>query len=93
MAPPNEVNLGTLTRTVLDGAVWREESKYPASQFWADEAERLFAFLESQGAFERFLPRLRAREREKTAALAEARGRLLERQRPKLRRMVLVDEA
>lgn len=72
--PPDDVNLGPLTRTVLDGAVWREESKYPAFQVWADEAERLFAFLEAQGVFQQFLPRLRAREREKTAALAEARA-------------------
>jgi hypothetical protein len=41
---------------------------------WADEAERLFAFLQAQGVFEQFLPRLCAREREKTAALAEARA-------------------
>ncbi|MDP2605534.1 MAG: hypothetical protein Q8S00_23580 [Deltaproteobacteria bacterium] len=74
MPPPAEVKLGPLTRTVLDGAVWRDESKYPAFQVWADEAERLFAFLEAQGVFKRFLPRLRAREREKTAALAEARA-------------------
>lgn len=74
MPPPDEVTLGPLTRTVLDGAVWREMSKYPAFQVWADEAERLFAFLEAQGVFETFLPRLRAREREKTAALAEARA-------------------
>ena len=74
MPPPDEVKLGPLTRTVLDGAVWRAESPYPASQVWADEAERLFAFLETQCVFDRFLSRLRAREREKTAALAEARA-------------------
>jgi hypothetical protein len=74
MPPPDEVNLGPLTRTVLDRAAWRAESQYPAFQVWADEAERLFAFLEAQGAFDRFLPRLCAREREKTAALAEARA-------------------
>lgn len=74
MPPPDEVKLGPLTRTVLNGAVWRDKSKYPAFQEWADEAERVFAFLEAEGVFERFLPRLRAREREKTAALAEARA-------------------
>lgn len=73
MPPPEEVKLGPLTRTVLDGAFWRAKSQYPASQVWADEAERLFAFLVTQCVFDRFLPRLRAREREKTAALAEAR--------------------
>lgn len=73
MPPPSDVNLGTLTRTVLDGAVWREQSQYPATQVWADEAERLFSFLVTQGVFERFLPRFRAREREKNGALAEVR--------------------
>jgi hypothetical protein len=74
MPPPKDVKLGPLTRTVLNGAFYREKSAYPAFQVWADEAERLFAFLVAQGMFERFLPRLRAREREKTAALAEARA-------------------
>jgi hypothetical protein len=66
--------VGPLTRTVLDGAAWREESLYPATQVWADKAERIFAFLETQQVFPQFLTRLRAREREKTAALAEARA-------------------
>jgi len=74
MPPPDEVTLGPLTRTVLDKAEWRGSSQYPASQVWADEAEQIFAFLEAQGVFDRFLPRLCAREREKTAAMAEARA-------------------
>ena len=74
MPPPDKVKLGPLTRAILDKAEWRESSKYPAFQEWADEAERLFAFLQAQGIFERFLPRLCAREREKTAAMAEARA-------------------
>jgi hypothetical protein len=60
MPPPHDVNLGPLTRTVLDGAVWREESLYPATQVWADEAERIFAFLETQRVFPQFLTRLRS---------------------------------
>lgn len=74
MPPPREVSLGHMTQIVLDGAVWQQASEYPASQVWADEAERLFAFLETQQMFHRFLPRLRAREREMTSALAEARA-------------------
>lgn len=74
MPRPQDVKLGPLTRAVVEGAIWREESEYPAFQVWADEAESLLAFLVAQGVFERFLPRLRAREREKTAALAEARA-------------------
>ena len=74
MPPPDEVRLGPLTRTVLERAVWREYSEYPASQVWADEAERLFTFLTAQDVFQRFLTRLCAREREKTAAIAEARA-------------------
>jgi hypothetical protein len=73
MPAPDEVILGPLTRLVVGNAKWRESSQYPAFQVWADEAERLFAFLEAQSMFERFLPRLCAREREKTAAMAEAR--------------------
>ena len=72
MPPPSEINLGSLTQTVLDGAVWRNESEFPAFQTWADEVERVFSFLVAQNVFERFLPRLRARERD--GALAEARA-------------------
>jgi hypothetical protein len=56
---------------VLDGAAWREASAFPAFQDWADEVERVLAFLEARGVFGDYLPRLRARERE--GALAEAR--------------------
>jgi hypothetical protein len=74
MPPPDEVKLGPLTRTVLDKAEWRASSQSPAFQVWADEAEQIFAFLEAQGVVDRFLPRLCARAREKTAAMAEARA-------------------
>jgi hypothetical protein len=73
MPPPENITLGTLTRAVLDGAVWRDASAFPAFQAWADELERVFSFLEVQGMFERLLPRLRARESERDGALAEAR--------------------
>jgi hypothetical protein len=71
MPPPLNVELGPLTRTVLDRSVWREDSQFPAWQEWADETERILSFLVAQGQFERFLPRLRARERE--GAFAEIR--------------------
>ena len=73
MPPPNRVALGPLSRTVLDGAAWRESSAYPASQPWADELERLSAFLVAQGEFERFLPSLRGKESQRGGALAEIR--------------------
>jgi hypothetical protein len=58
---------------VLDGAAWRGTSVYPASQPWADELERLLAFLAAQGQFERFLSRLRGKESQLEGALAEIR--------------------
>jgi hypothetical protein len=73
MPPPENIVLGPLTRTVLDGATWREGSKYPAWQAWADELERLLAFLVSQHQFERFLPRFRGKESQLEGALAEVR--------------------
>lgn len=72
MPPPKHVRLGAMTRTILDGAALRDKDEFPAHQAWADEVERVLAFLESQGQFVRFLPRLRAKER--NAALAEARA-------------------
>ena len=74
MPPPEGVNVGPLTRTVLDGAVWRDESEFPASQDWADEVERVLSFLESEGKFGTFLPRLQTRETQRDGALAEARA-------------------
>ena len=74
MPPPTNVRLGPRTRKALEGAAWRNASKYPAHQPWADELEQLLAFLEAQAALDKFLPRLQAREREMQAALAEARA-------------------
>ena len=71
MPPPKHVALGPLTRTVLDKAVWRDESEFPAHQAWADDTERVLSFLETRGMLEKLLPRLWAREREGT--FAEAR--------------------
>ncbi|MBI4493210.1 MAG: hypothetical protein HY690_10510 [Chloroflexi bacterium] len=70
--PPEKVALGRLTQVILDQAVWRAKDEFPAHQPWADELERILAFLEAQGQFERFRSRLYARERD--GALAEARA-------------------
>jgi hypothetical protein len=72
MSPPNNVKIGPLTRAVLNGAVWSENSEFPAFQVWADEIDGVLSFLVVQEVFDRFLPRLRARERD--GALAEARA-------------------
>jgi hypothetical protein len=60
-------------RRILDRAAWREESEFPASQDWADEAERVLSFLVVNGVFGHFLPAFLGRERQFKAALAEAR--------------------
>lgn len=73
MPPPEGVRLGPLTRVVLENAQWRATSQFPAWQAWADETERLLAFLAAQDRFGVFLPRLQARQRERNAAIAEAR--------------------
>jgi len=58
---------------MLDGAASRESSEFPASQDWADDVERVLSFLVAQDRFGHFLPAFRGRERQRVAALAEAR--------------------
>lgn len=72
MPPPSSIKLGPLTAAVLDRAVWREKSVFPAHQEWADEAERVLSFLESHAVLETLMSRLTAREWE--GAFAEARA-------------------
>jgi hypothetical protein len=67
---PEGVKLGPLTRQIMDGAELAGRDDFPSSQVWADEVEQVLEFLKAHGQFERFLPRLRAKER--TPALAEA---------------------
>jgi hypothetical protein len=74
MPPPDDVNIGTLTRSMLDRAAWRAESVFPATQNWADEVERILCFLDVQGVLDDLFPRLCARESERDGALAEARA-------------------
>jgi predicted nucleotidyltransferase len=67
----NRVSLGALSRSVKESAHWNDS--YPSSQAFADEFEQLLEFARSRGVFEEYLPRLRGRERQRDAALAELR--------------------
>ena len=71
MPPPKNVKLGPKTRKILEGSVLYDKDEFPAHQAWADETESILSFLEEQKQYDRFLPRLRAKER--AAAIAEAR--------------------
>ena len=71
--PPRGIKIGPLTKLMADRAKWRREDRFPASQVWADEIERILTFLDAQDQFSRFLPRLRDKSRARDAALAEAR--------------------
>jgi len=71
MPPPDDVQLGPLTRALLARATWRDKTEYPAHQAWADECEQLLTFLEAECVLDQFLPRLSNNEWE--GALAEAR--------------------
>jgi hypothetical protein len=74
MPPRDAVQLGPLTRTIANAARWLDDDKFPARQEWADEVERVLQHLQSQGVFERFLPRLRDVDaKQRDAKLAEAR--------------------
>jgi hypothetical protein len=75
MAPPVDVKLGRLTTMVCADARWLEEDGFPGWQVWADDLENLCGFLEGQGQFERFLPRLRGQNRQgRNATLGEIRA-------------------
>jgi hypothetical protein len=71
MPPPPEITLGPLTQRMLSGSVWSDATPFPAWQGWADDAESILRFLETQRVLDQFMPRLHAREWE--GAFAEAR--------------------
>jgi hypothetical protein len=71
MPPPDSVNLGPLTASLLASSTWSRKSVYPANQSWADDTERVLEFLTRHQKLDEFLPRLRTREYE--GAFAEAR--------------------
>jgi hypothetical protein len=71
MPPPRSVNLGDLTRRILERAVWSKQSLFPAHQPWADDFERLLGLAADHGVLEALFPRLIAREYE--GVIAELR--------------------
>lgn len=74
MAPPKEVKLGRLTGSIVADAHWLNQDEFPAHQQWADDVELVLAFLEAEGKFDDFFPRLNRQNAEhRGAGLAEAR--------------------
>jgi hypothetical protein len=75
MAPPKEIKLGRLTGSIVAGAHWLDQDNFPAHQQWADDVERVLAFLEAERKLGDFFPRLNRQNAEhRGAALAEARA-------------------
>lgn len=72
-SPPDDVRIGTLLSTVMDGACWRGQNAFPSSQLFSDEVERVLAFALAQDRFAVYLPRLRGRWNQFESALAELR--------------------
>ena len=68
---PPKVTFGPLTARLVHQARWGD--LYPAWQFYADECERLLAFLRAHGELDRFWPRLCSREHQRDEALNEIR--------------------
>ena len=74
MAPPAHIELGPLTRLVIEGARATHDDEYPAHQAWADELERLLAFLVARDQFDAFFTRLHGLAgSHRMATLAEVR--------------------
>jgi hypothetical protein len=71
--PPATVKMGPLTMSILDGSAWEGHDSFPSDQAYADETERVLAYATAQGVFEEYRSRLRARCRERNAALNELR--------------------
>jgi hypothetical protein len=67
------VNLGPLTRQLVNegAAIWGDS--YPAWQSYADECERLLSFLAARQELDRFRPRLVSRRQQRDEALNEIR--------------------
>jgi hypothetical protein len=70
---PAGVQLGPLTSTIMNGAVWGNQDQFPSDQIWADEVEQVLSFAQTQGQFDHYLNRLRGRARQRSAAIAELR--------------------
>jgi hypothetical protein len=71
--PPSYVQLGPLTMTIMEGSRWQWKDAFPSSQLFADEVEKILSYTLSQDRFEKYLPRLKGRARQRDASLAELR--------------------
>jgi hypothetical protein len=69
-----QIKLGNYVRLVMHGANWPDNDDYPTHQARADDNERLFIWADHRGIFDRLLSRLRARPRERDAAISEIRS-------------------
>jgi hypothetical protein len=68
---PSTVTLGPLTQLLVRASNW--DDIYPAWQCWANECERLLAFVQASGQLQRFWPRLTAKKQQRDEALNELR--------------------
>lgn len=67
------VNLGPLVSAMAEGAAWFGQDEFPSSQVWADETERVLAFIDSRVGLDRCLGDLRASASQRDSALTELR--------------------
>jgi Holliday junction resolvase-like predicted endonuclease len=59
----------------VTGAHWASQDEFPAFRSWADDTERILAFIYDEGRFDTLFPRLhRTNAEHRTAALTEARA-------------------
>lgn len=64
MSYPEDITLGPLTRQIIEDSALSGKDDFPSSQECSDEVEAILRFIESHGEFDRFLPRLRSRNRQ-----------------------------
>jgi hypothetical protein len=69
----DNITFGTLTARLVHDAEQLWGDLYPAWQSYADECERLLAFLREHGELDRFWPRLCSRKQQRDEALNEIR--------------------
>jgi len=70
---PAGVQLGPLTSTIRNGAIWATQDQFPSDQIWADDVEQVLNFAQAQGQFDHYLNKLRGNARQRDSALAELR--------------------
>lgn len=68
--------LGSFTQQLLSGAIWNGADGFPGAQVWADDVERVLAFLERENRLPEFLPLIQKAKnpQHRDAQLAEARS-------------------